>query len=181
MFGFRSKITIKVLRYFLLNQERSCYVNELADILKVDPGNLFRKLKELENEGILVSEMQGNQRYLRLNKKYPLLRELKHFFRAKYGVEETLEQRLSGLKGLREAYIFGSYAKDSLQQESDIDLLLVGGHSTLEAKRLILPLAKEIQREINILDFSSSEFKKKKKSGDEFLKNIFSQKNIKII
>ena len=92
-----------------------------------------------------------------------------------------LKQKLSKLKGLREAYIFGSYAKDSLQQESDIDLLLVGEHSSLEAKRLILPLMKEIQREINIVDFSSAEFKKKKKAGDEFLKNIFSQKKIKII
>ncbi|PIV83448.1 MAG: hypothetical protein COW51_04435 [Candidatus Moranbacteria bacterium CG17_big_fil_post_rev_8_21_14_2_50_44_12] len=60
MFEFRSKITIKVLRYFLLNQKRRHYVNELADLLGVNPGNLFRKLKELENEGVLVSEMQGN-------------------------------------------------------------------------------------------------------------------------
>jgi len=181
MFEFRSKITIKVLRYFLLNQKRRHYVNELADLLGVNPGNLFRKLKELENEGVLVSEMQGNQRYFNLNKKHPLLRELEHFFRAKYGIEESLKEKLSKLKGLREAYIFGSYAKDSLQQESDIDLLLVGEHSSLEAKRLILPLMKEIQREINIVDFSSAEFKKKKKAGDEFLKNIFSQKKIKII
>ncbi len=181
MFEFRSKITIKVLGYFLLNPQRRRYVNELAGLLEVDPGNLFRKLKELESEGILVSEMRGNQRYYALNKKYPLLHELKHFFRAKYGVEEMLKQKLSKLKGLREAYIFGSYAKNSLQQESDIDLLLIGDHSTLEAKRLILPLAKEIQREINIVDFSSKEFGRKKKSGDEFLKNIFSQKNIKII
>lgn len=181
MFEFRSQITIKVLRYFLLNPKRRHYVNELADLLEVDPGNLFRKLKELENEGILVSEMEGNQRYFRLNKKYPLLRELEHFFRAKYGIEEMLKQRLSKLKGLREAYIFGSFAKDSFQQESDIDLLLVGGHSSFEAKRLILPLAKEIRREINIVDFSSTEFKKKKRGGDEFLKNIFSQKKIKII
>ena len=181
MFEFRSKITIKVLRYFLLNQKRRHYVNELADLLGVNPGNLFRKLKELENEGVLVSEMQGNQRYFNLNKKYPLLRELEHFFRAKYGIEESLKEKLSKLKGLREAYIVGSYAKDSLQQESDIDLLLVGEHSSLEAKRLILPLMKKIQREINIVDFSSAEFKKKKKAGDEFLKNIFSQKKIKII
>lgn len=162
MFEFRSKITIKVLRYFLLNLERRRYVNELADLLEIDLGNLFRKLKELEAEGILVSEMQGNQRYFGLNKKYPLLHELKHFFRAKYGIEEILKQKLSKLKGLREAYIFGSFAKDSLQQESDIDLLLIGSHSTLEAKKLIFPLAKEIQREINIVDFSSAEFKKRK-------------------
>ncbi len=180
MFEFRSKITIKVLRYYLLNKDRRHYVNELAGILNVDPGNLFRKLKELEDEGILSSETRGNQRYYELNKNYTLLRELENFFQAKYGIEEQLEQKLSKLKGLQEAYIFGSYAKNSIQQESDIDLLLVGRHSSLEAKRLILPLAKDIQREINIVDFTPSEFKKKK-TKDDFLKRILSGKKIKII
>lgn len=181
MFEFRSKITIKVLRYFLLNRKESRYVNELANFLQVDPGNLFRKLKELEGEGILISEVRGNQRYFKLNKKYPLLSELDHLFRAKYGIEEALKKKLSKLKGLQAGYIFGSFAKNTIQQESDIDLLLVGNHSSLEAKKLISPLSKELQREINIVDFSPAEFEKRKKRGDEFLKNIFSGKKIKII
>jgi len=68
MIGFRSKITIKVLNYYFLNPKKSHYVNELARILDVDPANLFRKLIELEREGVLVSEMRGNQRYFSLNK-----------------------------------------------------------------------------------------------------------------
>ena len=57
MLRFRSKITIKVLNYYFLNPQKSHYVNELARILGVDPANLFRKLRELEKEGILVFEM----------------------------------------------------------------------------------------------------------------------------
>ncbi len=48
MFQFRSKITVKVLGYFFLNPHESRYINELAEILDLDAGNLYRKLKEME-------------------------------------------------------------------------------------------------------------------------------------
>ena len=180
MLEFRSKITVKVLGYYFLNPERRQYINELADVLEVDPGNLFRKLKELEQEGVLLSEMVGNQKYFFLNKKYPLLKELEKVFSSKYGVVNLLKEKIKKIKGLKSAFIFGSYAKDSFQQESDIDLLLVGSHSPLEAKRAILPLQKNLGREINIVDMTAREFESRKKKKDEFVKNIFSQKTIKI-
>jgi predicted nucleotidyltransferase len=180
MLEYRSQITKKVLGYYFLNPEKARYINELADLLSVDPGNLFRKLKELEQEGVLVSEARGNQKYFSLNEKYPLLHEVKKIYNAKYGVASLLKNKINKLKGLQSAWIFGSYAKNTFQQESDIDLLLVGSHSSLEAKRLILPLEKDLGREINIVDMTEKDFESRKKKKDEFIKNIFSQKTIKI-
>ena len=180
MIKLGSKITIKILGYYFLNPAREHYINELAEILETDPGNLFRKLKELEAEGIFISEKRGNQKYFKLNKKYPLLKEIKKTYEMKYGLADRLKKITSGLKGLREAYIFGSYAADSLQQESDIDILLIGNHSSLGAKRIILPLQNEIKREINIIDLTPEDFDRRKKHKDEFLKNIFSKKTIKL-
>lgn len=180
MLEYRSQITQKVLGYYFLNPQRAHYINELADLLRVDPGNLFRKLKELEQEGVLVSEAHGNQKYFSLNKKYPLLHEVKKIYNAKYGVASLLKNKISKLKGLQSAWIFGSYVKNSFQQESDIDLLLVGNHSSLEAKRMILPLEKDLGREISIVDMTKKDFESRKRKKDEFIKNIFSQKTIKI-
>jgi predicted nucleotidyltransferase len=180
MFQLRSKITIKVLGYFFLNPDSARYINELANILDLDPGNLFRKLKELEKEGILISEERGNQKYFGLNKNYHLLKEIKKTYENKYGVERQILERIKGLKGLREAYIFGSYSQNKLQSDSDIDILLVGEHSPIEAKRLILPLQKTIGREINIIDISPEEMERRRKNRDDFIKNIFSKKIIRI-
>jgi len=80
MFNLNSKIANKILRYFFINPSRKNYINELARILEADPGNLSRKLQELENEGILNSEFSGEQRYYFINKKYPLLKETKKAF-----------------------------------------------------------------------------------------------------
>jgi len=180
MFKFRSKITTKLLGYFFLNPQKSHYINELASILNLDVGNLFRKLKELEQEGILYSEMRGNQKYYGLNKEYSLLKETKKAKKSKNGLPNLLERKLSKLKKLEGAYLFGSYARNNLQQESDIDILLIGTHSSLEAKRIILPLQKDIGREINIIDMSAKELEARKRKKDEFIQNIFSHKFIKI-
>ncbi|PIS32114.1 hypothetical protein COT40_01790 [Candidatus Peregrinibacteria bacterium CG08_land_8_20_14_0_20_41_10] len=180
MLGYRSQITVKIFGYYFLNPSKAHYINELADMLNVDVGNLFRKLKELEKEGILVAEQQGNQRYFKLNKNYPLLKELKKTYEIKYGLTRRLSEKIKDLKKLKEAYIFGSYAQNKLQQESDIDILLIGDHSTIEAKRLILPLQKIIKREINIIDLSLKELESRKKNKDAFISTLFSQKIIKI-
>jgi len=58
---------------------------------------------------------------------------------------------------------------------------LIGDHSPLEAKRTILPLQKVVGREINIIDISEKELKSRKKTNDDFIKDIFSKKIIKLI
>ncbi|PIU01988.1 hypothetical protein COT68_00300 [bacterium (Candidatus Torokbacteria) CG09_land_8_20_14_0_10_42_11] len=180
MFNLKSQITNKVLGYFFINPHKKHYINELANLLCVDPGNLFRKLKELEIEGVLLSEAAGNQKYFFLNKNYPLLKELRKVYEAKHGLAVIFQKKLKKLSGLKEAYIFGSYAKGDLSPQSDIDLLLIGEHSSLVAKKNILPLQKTLKREINIIDLTPAEFHKREKQKDEFLQNIFKKPIIKI-
>jgi len=180
MISLKSKITKLVLNYFFLNPKAKGYTNELARLFQVDPKNLDRKLKELEKEGLLKSEFLGKQRYFSLNLRYPLLKEYKRIVLKTIGFEKKLAEELAVLPGLTSAYIFGSYVKDKMDIMSDIDILLVGNHSPLEAQKLVLPLQKEIQREINIVDMSKKEFIAKKKKGNGFLKNVLAS-SIKIL
>jgi predicted nucleotidyltransferase len=179
MFSLGSQITIKVLGYFFMNPAKRHYVNELAVLLSLDPGNLSRKLKELAAEGVLAAKEQGNQKYYFLNKSYPLSKEVKKMYEAKYGIIPLLKNELGKIEGLAKVYVFGSFAKNSLQQESDIDLLLVGAHSSLEARRRLLPIQKNIGRQINVVDMSQNEFEARR-GKDAFIENIFSGKIIEI-
>ena len=90
-------------------------------------------------------------------------------------------EKLKNIKGLKEAYIFGSYARGNFGLESDIDLLLIGSHSSIEAKRSIIELQNQSQREFNVIDLMEKEYKEKIKNKDELLDNIFKNKKIKII
>lgn len=181
MIKLNSSLEAKILSYYFTNPSKRIYLRKLAGILEADPGNLSKKLAELEKEGLLSAETEGRQKYFYLNKGYPFLAEIKKLHQAEFSLPRIFTETLSGISGLKEAYIFGSYAKGAFKNESDIDVLLIGSHSAREARKAILPLQKRIGREINMIDFSESEFKKKKKQGDDFLKNIFSGKYIRII
>jgi predicted nucleotidyltransferase len=181
MITFKSRITISVLNYFFLNQEARHYINELAKILDLDPKNLYRKLAQLEKEGLLKSEFRGKERYFFLNSKYPLLDHYRQIFLKTYGLEGELEKALMKVKGIKEAYIYGSYARNKMDSSSDIDVLIIGDHSIVESQRKINQLQKESGREINVLNLSEQEYKEKKKNKDQFLKNVFAGKIIKLI
>lgn len=181
MISLRSKITQKILNLFFLNEKEKFYVNELAKLIKEDPSNVYKKLLQLKKEGVLSDEFQGKERYFFLNKKYPFLKEYKKIILRGFGFEKILKEKLKKLKGIDSVYIFGSYAKDRLSLESDIDLLTIGNFDTLEFQKAILEIQRLSGREINSIELTKKELEKRKKEKDPFLKDIFSKKYIKIL
>ena len=180
MISLKSKITIKALNYFFLNPRASYYINELARILEVDPKNLDRKLKEFEKAGILESEFRGKQRYFSLAKKTEAAKQYRKFFLSTAGIEGQLRRAVRDIKGLQAAYLYGSYAKDAMDAGSDIAILAIGTHSSLELQRRIGPIQRQSGREINTINMDTREFKEKQKHHNPFLENIFSGKTIKL-
>ena len=179
MISFKSKVTQKILNYFFLNESAELYVNETARLLKEEPKNVYRILVILEKEGLLKSKFKGRERYFRANKISPEYKSYKAIFLRSAGIEQLLKKALDGLSGLKTAYIFGSYANSSFNAQSDIDILLVGSHESLEAERTLIKLRKNLGRELNIVNMTMKEFERK--SGeDQFLKNIFKEKIIRL-
>ena len=181
MISFRSKITVKILDYFFLNQDAKSYINELAKILDLDPKNVDRKLKSLEKEGLLASEFQGKERYFFINKKYPLLENYRQIFLKTVGLEKRLKEILLKIPNIKEAYIFGSYVKNKMDSSSDIDILTIGDHSIVLLQKTINKLQKSLGREINIVNLSPKEFLLKKRKKNPFIMNIFAGRYIKLI
>lgn len=179
MINFNSKIAKKVLTYFLLNPQVEMYLNEMSNKFNVDRGNLTKKLVEWEQEGILSKNKIGNLSIYQINRKYPLLAEMRKIAQKSFGLENELKEILKEIKGLKIAIIFGSYAQDTLSAESDIDLLLVGSHNFLKTQKEIVKLQRRFDREINVIDMTEKEFEKKK--GGELLKNVFKNKHIRLI
>lgn len=180
MLSLRSKISQKILNYFMLQQGAEGYVNDLARTLDAESGNLTRKLLELEKEGILKSRWQGKQRYYSLNKDFLLLKEYKNIILKTLGLEQILKTSLSKLSGIKKALIFGSYARDRMDSHSDIDLLVVGDHSTVELNRAVAQVQRSVHRDINAVSMSLQEYNAKKKN-DPFLKSIAAKKSVVLV
>lgn len=180
MINLRSQITQKVLGYFYLHEDAEMYINEMARRLGLDSGNLTRKLEELESQEILKSQWKGAQRYYSLNKGFSLYQEYKKIIKKTVGFEETLRASLISLPGIRQAVLFGSYAADQMDQKSDIDLLVIGDHDTVELQRIIARMQKSIDREINCISMTGKEYREKQKR-DPFLKSLKDKARIDLL
>ena len=181
MISLRSKVAIKLLDYYFLNLDSQHYINELARILELDPKNTETKLKEFEEKGLFKSEFRGKERYFFLAKDNPVLEHYRQIFLTTYGIEKRLKDMLPNIKGLKEAYIFGSYASNKMDSSSDIDILAIGLHSVLELQRLIVKLQKDIGREFNVTNLGPKEFEAKKRNKDPFINGVFKTKIIRLV
>lgn len=181
MIQIQSIITQKLLIYFFINQNEKRYLSELAKILDVDTKNLDTKLKELVKEGLFKSETVGRQKYYSINKEYPLFDEYKKIVDKTIGIEYMLKNSLKKIKGLKNLYIFGSYASNKMNVSSDIDVLAIGSHKILDIQKQILSLQHFLRREINLINFDEKEFNNKIKNQDPFLTNVFKKQIIKVL
>lgn len=181
MISLKSTITKKILNYFFVNPHESLYVNELSRKLALDKRNLVKKIKELEQEGILTHETRGNLKLYTINTRYPLYQEFRKIIMSTVGAEEQLRRLLKGVNNIKEVYIYGSYAKNTMEAHSDIDVLVVGSVRTVEVQKLIGKLQRDLNREINVTVMDQSDFKRRIKDKEPFISGVLKQKHIKVL
>ncbi len=181
MISLRSAIARKILNYFFVNPHESLYVNELSRKLTLDKRNLVKKIKELEREGILTHQARGNLKLYSINTRYPLYQEFRKIIMATVGVEEQLRHLLQRVGNIKEVYIYGSYAKNTMDAHSDIDILVIGSVSAVAVQERIGKLQRELDREINVTVIDQVEFEQRVKGKEPFISGILKQKHIKVL
>lgn len=93
MISLKSEITKKLLNYFFINPQENLYVNELLRKFSLDKRNLVKKLRELEKEGILKSQIRGNLKLYSINKSYPLYKEYEKIVLKTVGLEDRMKKK----------------------------------------------------------------------------------------
>ncbi|MBF0494427.1 MAG: nucleotidyltransferase domain-containing protein [Candidatus Omnitrophica bacterium] len=181
MITLRPGLTVTLLRYFFINPSQELYVNEIAKKLALDKRNLVRVLNRLEAERILKSRFLGNLKLFSLNERYALVNEIRSIVLKSSGIGTKIKELARGIKGLHKLYIYGSCAKGTMGEYSDIDILAVGRHSMVELNRKLSVLQNETGREVNVINMDPDEFAKKKQMKDPFLAAVLGEKHIEVL
>ena len=181
MISLRSELRRKVLTFFYVNRNARVYVRQLAAALDADSTNLSRELARLQQEGFLRSESEGRQLYYSINRDYPYLKPVFALLQGSVGIEPTLRRTLQSVRGIRSAWIFGSFAKNEADAASDIDLLIVGRLDQAMLAAEVRKAEKTLRREINYTVLASKELKRRLKKSDPFLTDIWNGKRINLI
>jgi len=176
----KSKAREKILQLFFSDSSKRYYLRELERILDVPVGNIRRELLSLEKTGLFKCEKMGKQVYYFLNKDSAFFEDFKNIVFKTIGVQGKLKKELEKIKGIEQAFIFGSFAKNKENTSSDIDLMIIG---KVDEDLLISKISKLeglFKRDINYHLIDEEEWKEKSKK-DSFIKNIINNPKIKII
>ena len=168
---FRSRTFVYVLNYLFLNQTREYYLNELAFETGISAATIVRELEKIESLDIITKTKKGHTSYYRINRNCIIYEELKRIFLKFELTDDIIEHELRRFD-LKFALIYGSFARGTETETSDMDLLIVGNVDKTILLRTISKLETKIGREINYILWSESEFREKIKQNISLLENI---------
>lgn len=171
---FRSGAQVKVLGVVLF--ENGLHLREIARRAGVSAPEAKRELDALAGIGLLLKERRGNQLLFTANKESSFFAEMRGLYLKTEGVFAKLKETLAKLKGVKYAFIFGSYAVGEEKGTSDVDLLVVGSIKHDALSNAIFGVQRQSKREINFIHWSEADLKEKIASESPFLRNVLKKK-----
>jgi len=154
-----STTRIKIMGYLFFNKKES-YIRELSRELKISPSAVKRETDNLAEAGIVKKEKNN----IILNDANSIVADLKNIFLKTDFAIYPLKDALISEK-IQFAFIFGSFASGRFDENSDIDLMIIGDTSLDKIIKLIKIPEKEIGRDINPVVWTMKNFKKERKNG----------------
>ncbi len=188
---FGSNARVKILKLFLLHPNQKYYIRQLARALKLQVNSVRRELENLEEFGLLTSDIgvgeednklssgatSGQEKkYFQANKDFVLFEEIKALIiKAQILYENDFIDKLKKI-GQPKLFILSGFFVNDLDAQSDI--LIVGRFSGLKLQKIIRELEKELGREINYTSMDLKEFRYRKDITDVFLYGILEGRKI---
>ena len=171
---FSSQARIEILKLFLLNSSGRYYLREIQALIGQPLQAIQRETEKLADIGLLHSERDGNRRYYWVNRSFPILPELKSIFLKTVALGEVLEAAVDNDGEIAAAFVFGSYAANQEDAESDIDLCVIGQITSRKVHQILAPVKRDLHRELNVVLYSLEEFREKAADKNHFVQSLLS-------
>lgn len=168
---FTSKNRVKLMEYFILNNKDG-RLREISRDLKMPVSALSRELKNLLELGIIKKQ----RNVFSENKGCNYIDDLANILIKTDSFRFELEKAIN--KNLDFSFVFGSFANNNYNPNSDIDLFVVGEISNFSLNKKLKPVEKKIGREINPVIWPLNDLKSKSQSS--FIRNIRNNKIIMV-
>lgn len=167
----------KVLGLLYGKPDRSFYTNEIMRWADMGRGTIRRELERLASAGLLTVTREGNQNHYQAKHDNPVYTELLGIVRKTFGVADVIRQALKPFESqIQLAFIYGSIAKSTDKNTSDIDLMLVGEQLHYsDLMDVLIPLEETLKRPINPTIYNSYEFSEKLDRNISFLERVMEQ------
>jgi len=166
----------ELLEILLFNPEKEYHLREISRIVDKNPTFVKKELEKLEEAGLVKKRKKANLVLFKLNKESPIHRELKKIFIKTHSFGKVMREKLENYDKIKYALIYGSFAKGTERETSDIDLLIVGNPSEKNLQRTITKLEEKTGREINYIQWTEKELERKAEEEIPLLTEISEEK-----
>jgi predicted nucleotidyltransferase len=169
---FRSDLQARLLAALFLDADEPLTASDLGTRTGAKPASLHRELVRLEQAGLIRHDRVGRTKRYSADRESPLHEPLHDLLERTLGVEPLLQRSLSQVDGIESAAIFGSWASGRVEEDSDIDLLVVGAMDRGDLLAEVRAVEDRLKREIDVTAYRRDEFDRRREEGSGFLRTV---------
>lgn len=174
------KSQILILKLFFLDSTKEFHQNDIARRIHLSSPTVSNELTNLVKIDLVSKRHQDNMIFYKINKTSIIFDEMKRIFLKYETFSEILSEKLVKEK-IKYSLIYGSFAKGTEKETSDIDLLIVGDVAEDHILRIISNIERNINREINFILWTEKELKEKIKKNTPLIKEILHTSAIMLV
>jgi hypothetical protein len=153
-----------ILAELFMNPEELFSISHLAKFADTSLPTAMREVDRLLDGQLVIQKSVGRARFIQANRQHLLFESISQIVAFSYGPAAVLPALLVGLDGIDHAFLFGVWAARLSRQTSanpkEVDLLLVGNVSRIEASRAAAKAEELLGREVNVQFASAIEWQR---------------------
>jgi DNA-binding transcriptional ArsR family regulator len=177
----RSDAQGELLALLFLHPAQEYSLSEVARQVRASLPTVHAEVGRLVAAGLLTERRLGQARLVRASTDHVLARPLTELLELTYGPPAVLPDVLAGLTGLREAFVYGSWAARRLGEPGaaprDVDVVVVGTTSQAQLLEAAEVASRRLHREVNITRVAPAVWDA---SEDPFVKTLTSRPLVRI-
>ncbi len=168
----RSRTRQRILALLFDRPERRTHLRGISRAVDVSAGTTARELGRLVDAGLVTRSTEGRQVYFQAAADSPLFDAVRTIVRRTVAAPDILRRKLSGLRGIERAFIYGSYACGEETPASDVDLMIVGSPDVDELTDRASAAESELGRPVNYTILTEDELAARRKRSDRFITSV---------
>ena len=157
------------------------HVRELSRELGFSATIVGRELQRLERAGVLRSQRVGGTRRYEVDADSPIAAEVRSLVQKTIGIEARLAHALRDVRGVEEAFLFGSYARGQERATSDLDVFVVGSVDQEVLSERLAEGERALGRDVNVVSYEPDELDRLRSEGDRFVTDVLAGPRILLV
>ena len=168
---FGSQAKARLLGVLFSNPHEAYHLRGLSVAAGVESGNALKMLRALVAAHLVKQVPDPRGVRYQADGNSPFFNPLRQLFMAADALLHDLRLVAHNLQA-EEVHVFGSMARGTAGPDSDVDILVMGDLSTIEAQAAFKPVGRKHKREISVLVMDRDTLRKQAAEGTPFWQDV---------